>query len=492
MSVISIVFLTAVRLAGQPAPVAIAIGDMHGVLLKSDGTVWTWGYDSHGQLGREDDGSLTPVQVPGLTNVRSVAAGDAYSMALRSDGTVWTWGQNKDGQLGNGGPQDSPRPVAVAGIPPVAAIAAGKTHALALHTNGTVWQWGVGAAKNTPVQIEKMPPAVAIAAGDEHSAALDREGNLWLWGYHGAGDLGDHNYDLSYLPRQVAGLTNLIAVAAGYHDTVALKKDGTVWAIGYGEAGQLGNGLSKTSTKPVMAVGLTGVKAVAARYMAVMALKSDGAVWGWGSNHDHQLGNPRVDSEDSNKPVRAEGLTGIVAIASGGDHSAAANARGEVWVWGSNQFGGLAEDTEELDHSDVPMHPGQEIPPRCRELFSCQATGGKVIRICGNQDESNPEKWNAINYRFGPASGPPELIFPADPENAPPSLFVSTSTGREQATVRFSSGGYTYRVYYGDDNGGGVIVQDARGKILSNLACIERPQMYLDYLLENLPHDARK
>lgn len=72
-------------------------------------------------------------------------------------------------------------------------------------------------------------------------------------------------------------------------------------------------------------------------------------------------------------------------------------------------------------------------------------------------------------------------MFPAEPDSAPPSLFYSDKG------VRFSDGGYTYRVYYGDDSGGGVEVMDAKGRRLSVISCDERPQVYMDYLRENLP-----
>jgi hypothetical protein len=40
------------------------------------------------------------VQVGGATNWASVHAGNSYSLALRTDGTLWAWGFNSNGQLG--------------------------------------------------------------------------------------------------------------------------------------------------------------------------------------------------------------------------------------------------------------------------------------------------------------------------------------------------------------------------------------------------------
>jgi alpha-tubulin suppressor-like RCC1 family protein len=43
----------------------------------------------------------------------AVAAGDAFSAGLKSDGSVWTWGSNSDGQLGDGRTTNRLSPVQV-------------------------------------------------------------------------------------------------------------------------------------------------------------------------------------------------------------------------------------------------------------------------------------------------------------------------------------------------------------------------------------------
>ena len=109
----------------QPAiaayPVSVSSGNgsaYHTVILKGDGTVWAWGWNHYGQLG---DNTIiarrTPVQVLGsggsgvLSNIIALAGGDYHTVALKSDGTVWAWGYNWYGQLGDDSTTDRHTPV---------------------------------------------------------------------------------------------------------------------------------------------------------------------------------------------------------------------------------------------------------------------------------------------------------------------------------------------------------------------------------------------
>ncbi|MNO32896.1 Regulator of chromosome condensation (RCC1) repeat protein [compost metagenome] len=80
----------------------------YSLALKSDGTVWSWGENSMGQLGDGTTlGKLTPTQVKAvdgksfLNDATKIDAGDSHSIALTRSSFI-TWGNNTDGQLGNG------------------------------------------------------------------------------------------------------------------------------------------------------------------------------------------------------------------------------------------------------------------------------------------------------------------------------------------------------------------------------------------------------
>ncbi len=484
--------LAAVAAAGQPR---VAVGYGHGVLLKPGGTVWTWGANSGGALGREDDEQWGPAQVPGLTGFRDVAAADSTSYAVNTDGAVWAWGSNENGELGTGSKEGSPKPVRIAGLPRIVAIAAARRHAMALDASGGVWWWGrmndFGESR-TPKPVEGLAGVTAIATSDEHLAAVDSNGDVWVWGDHGAGELGSNNYNHTGVARKLPGMTGMVAVGAAQEAAAGVRKDGAVWTIGGGAAGQLGNGATpNTMVKPVAVTGLTGVTAVAGGDAHFVALKGDGTVWSWGYNHFRQLGNARVKEEEVPRAVRSGTLAGVAAVAAAGGQSVAATAPGVVWAWGYNAAGALGADPEIMDQADTPMRPGQDVPEKCLSpLFACLTDTGKVITVCGAQGD-DADVWSGIHYRFGPEKGPPDFVYPADPGSAPPALyFWSQALKKERRmTVRFANGAYTYRVYYGEESGGGVRVEDARGKLISDIPCNERPQVFWEYLEMNLPCD---
>ncbi|MCW5980834.1 MAG: choice-of-anchor D domain-containing protein [Bryobacteraceae bacterium] len=167
--------------------------------------------------------------------------------------------------------------------------------------------------------------------------------NARAWGESGSGQLGN-GFNPASIHSKVAvpvnNLTGAMRIAAGGRHSLALKNDGTVWAWGANHRGELGTGTNILSSNvPVPVTGLTGVIAVAAGGEHSLALKSDGTVWAWGANRYGQLGNG--SHADANMPVRVSNLTGVVEVTAGGAHSLARKGDGTVWAWGSSGEGQL-------------------------------------------------------------------------------------------------------------------------------------------------------
>jgi alpha-tubulin suppressor-like RCC1 family protein len=124
--------------------VAIAAGSGHSLALKADGTLLSWGSDNNGQLGNNDSltNNPTPVSVSSAKDIIAIAAGTSHSLALKADGTLLSWGSDTAGELGNNDElSNSPIAVPVADAMNIVAIAAGS-HSLALKADGTLLSWG--------------------------------------------------------------------------------------------------------------------------------------------------------------------------------------------------------------------------------------------------------------------------------------------------------------------------------------------------------------
>uniref|UniRef100_A0A674ITR5 RCC1-like domain-containing protein n=1 Tax=Terrapene triunguis TaxID=2587831 RepID=A0A674ITR5_9SAUR len=192
--------------------VHVSCGKEHSLAVCNRGKVFSWGAGSEGQLGTGEfkEQSLIPKKIDGLSALRiiQVTCGHFHSVALAQDGRVFSWGQNTHGQLGLGQEipsQPSPQHVtSLSGIP-VAQVAAGGGHTFALSLSGVVYGWGRNNARqlglnhaNTREQVFK-PYAVAalktigvvyISCGDEHTAVLTQDGSVFTFGDDSAGQLG--------------------------------------------------------------------------------------------------------------------------------------------------------------------------------------------------------------------------------------------------------------------------------------------------------------
>ena len=82
----------------------IACGRYHTFILKNDGSVWSCGYNNNGELGLNDKTNrLTFTKVTtNVSDVKQIACGDYHSFILKNDGSVWSCGLNTYGQLGLG------------------------------------------------------------------------------------------------------------------------------------------------------------------------------------------------------------------------------------------------------------------------------------------------------------------------------------------------------------------------------------------------------
>lgn len=222
--------------------------------VKTNGTLWTWGDNTYGQLGINDvTYRLNPTQVGTLTNWKQLGAKGYYytdeygavqytsCIAVKTNGTLWAWGYNGNGQLGLNDIASRSSPVQVGTLTNWNSVDA-TTHVLAIKTDGTLWSWGSNGVgqlgkgdvvkRSSPVQVGTLTDWSKISAGISNSAAIKTDGTLWTWGIGTYGVLGLGATIARSSPVQVGSLTNWALVDTNTVVMIALKTDGTLWTWG--------------------------------------------------------------------------------------------------------------------------------------------------------------------------------------------------------------------------------------------------------------------
>ena len=318
------------------------------VALKEDGSLWTWGVNGRGQLGNESiptgvggrSDTPVPVKRSGVIDRdwEMASAGSQQIVALKKDGSLWAWGDNNYGQLGRGSHDGTAHsnPTELLGADSNGkpfkdyrwkTVSAGNSHIVAIKDDGTLWAWG----NNEYGQLGK---------GDGYSAnTIDNWEPAKI-------EINKANY-------KDAIDTDWFAVFAGSMHTVAIKTDGSLWAWGRNDGGQLGDGTGGDDTdvnnKPTpVPVKINGVidkdwESVSGGLNHTIAHKRNGTLWAWGKNGDGQLG--LGDKIIRTIPTRLGVAADLVGVSAGEKHSAALRRSGILWTWGSNGYGQLGDGT---------------------------------------------------------------------------------------------------------------------------------------------------
>jgi alpha-tubulin suppressor-like RCC1 family protein len=328
--------------------------------IKSNNTLWAWGFNNVGQLGDSTIISRSsPVQIgnPSYT-WNDIVAGLNFSVGLRGDNLLFTWGINTNGQLGdlNAGTSNRSSPMQI-GTSSWVAVSAGGSHIIAIRSDKSLWAWGLNSlgqlgtndffTRSSPVQVSSSSWSI-ISAGNTHTTAITTDGKLYTWGDNTAGTLGYTTPAQSYY--------SWTSVAGNADYTVAIRNDGLLFAWGTNNFGQLGDNSTINRSSPVQigtsSWSIVSVNAPTSGGGPVLAIRSDGTLWGWGYNATGALGINDVANRSS--PVQVSGGGSWSAVASSKSHTLAIKSTdGLLYAWGFNTSGQLG--TNDLVSRSSPV-----------------------------------------------------------------------------------------------------------------------------------------
>jgi len=415
-----------VNITGQ-APVLgvfrdVSAGDHHVLALGWDGSLWAWGRNNQGQLGLgpvDTTDRHTPTRVGNASNWAQVTGGQYHTLGIRTDGSLWAWGFGARGALGLGpnsaGTGTNAGQVAsgyltinmsgfnlqqlqnISGAPPTiryprrvqnpnrtwdfvaASGSAGISPnfgslSIARTRDGHVYTWGTNnwsqsgiggtANQNVPRIIWPTPRRaqlpqgnwVSITAGRSVSAAaVSDDGRLVTWGSNLEGEGGRASNAQSLGPGLVAHPNGhrWLSVSAGSHFMVAVDEHGRLWSWGNSSLNRLGRS-SGANNAPGLVVFPGGtdprftIHGVRLSQYAhhVLAICDEWRMWAWGSNSHGQLGD---NSQTNRMPFNLLPNSRWSSASAGSNFSLAVamsedpNVDGRVYTWGNNQFGQMGQ-----------------------------------------------------------------------------------------------------------------------------------------------------
>jgi alpha-tubulin suppressor-like RCC1 family protein len=300
--------------------------------------------------------------------------------------------------------------------------------------------------------------AQTIAGGNYYSLVLCSDRTVRAWGSNVSGQLGDSTFDDKKIPVLVKGLSGIIAIAGEGNHSLALKSDSTVWCWGFNTHGELGDeSFNNKKNLPVKAVGLSGVIAIAAGENHSLALRKDSTVWVWGWGIFGQLGN---GMGMSTVPSKVDSISGVIAIAAGSFHSLALKKDGTVWAWGNNGNGELGSA------NNSPA----DYPQPVVELSNVKSIAGSAVNSYAIKNDGTVWVWGGNTYN---QLGNNTEVFSTHPRQVNGLSGITHLTGGFQHSLALKNDGTVWT--WGNNSAG----QLGNGAIDSNTIYVYTPTKVL-------------
>jgi len=251
-------------------------------VITDDGSYWGLGTNYVSGNGTYDNSYFEKNNE--LSNVSMATHGNGWTIVLKDDGTVWSWGNNNYGQLGDGTTETRTTPVQTIGLENIVQIGTTIHSSIYLDTNGNLFFSGGLNSIATPKQVDFSYPIEKIASGYFYSLILNTNNDLYSINYNG---------HISKINIQIDENLTITDISAGENSYYILLSDGTLLTYGDNAIGQLGNSIdfNNYSEFSPSTVTLDNVSKIFGGRDNGFAIDSSGKLFIWGANESSQIGN---------------------------------------------------------------------------------------------------------------------------------------------------------------------------------------------------------
>lgn len=357
----------------------LAIGNIN-MILDVNGDIWTWGTtNNYGQLGTGTTGTvLTPTNISkGKFTVKEVILTGNCNMILDTNGTLWTWGLNTAGQLGTGTKENVLTPTCITNevkfekkinvsIPNTYTI---LKDAVLKDVDGKTWVFSKsGSVYSLKCLSDQMMFSELLYSATNSCIAKDVDGKIWSWNPSISTSKASCISDGTDLEGK--DIKEVIRLGSTY---IAKDSDGKVYSWGSNNYGQCGTGDTMTNATPkcintgeLEDIRFTDISYDTTNYV-MKAKDSSGKVWKWGRNEYGQLGlgikgnilQP-VCATDHYEEIGFNPDESRVLSISGGRSKIAIDKDGKVWSWGYNTIWSGTGTTEGCNYTPVCISNNNE------------------------------------------------------------------------------------------------------------------------------------
>jgi alpha-tubulin suppressor-like RCC1 family protein len=382
----------------------VSCGEIHTAAIKTGGTLWTWGGASFGALGNSTTtpNRQSPVQtiVTGTT-WSQVSCGASFTMSVKTDGTLWVWGANSYGQLGRSDRvhRSTPIQTLIAGTT-WKQVSCSATFFAAVKTDGTLYGcgdnvYGQLGTSNTTSRSAVVQEAGAdtdwssISCTGSCTGAIKTDNSLWIWGDSSSYQCGIWDRYKTFRLSPVSPLNSTgftwKHVYFSENTTVAVKDDGNLYTCGdYTTDSYLIIQSDITSSSVPTQVGTDIWKQVVIGDDAAFGIKTDGTLWGWGSNRYDLLGLSGDYRQARHTPIQISAATDWKLINSSRTSMYAIKTDGTLWTWGGNLNGQLC--LGDVTQRSSPVQVGtdtnwKQVSSRDKHMIALKTDG--TVWVCG-------------------------------------------------------------------------------------------------------------